>query len=173
MPGRDLPHGGVAPPGTVRPPGAALREAAAGHAAVVLRHAARDGQQPHGAVVVDAEGRVIGSGRNRREETGDATAHAELEAIREACRALGDWRLEGCALYVTLEPCPMCAGAIINARVPVVVYGAREKLSGSCGSVIDLFFERYGHRPAVYAGVMAEECAALLRAFFREKRGLY
>ena len=149
------------------------RESYMSLALALAREAAEHGEVPVGAVVVDAEGRVIGSGRNRREETGDATAHAELEAIREACRALGDWRLEGCALYVTLEPCPMCVGAIINARVPVVVYGAREALSGSCGSVIDLFFERYGHRPAVYAGVMAEECAALLRAFFREKRGLY
>ena len=149
------------------------RESYMSLALALAREAAEHGEVPVGAVVVDAEGRVIGSGRNRREESGDATAHAELEAIREACRALGDWRLEGCALYVTLEPCPMCAGAIINARVPVVVYGAREKLSGSCGSVIDLFFERYGHRPAVYAEVMAEECAALLRAFFREKRSLY
>ena len=149
------------------------RESYMSLALALAREAAEHGEVPVGAIVVDTEGRVISSGRNRREETGDATAHAELEAIREACRALGDWRLEGCALYVTLEPCPMCAGAIINARVPVVVYGAREKLSGSCGSVIDLFFERYGHRPAVYAEVMAEECAALLRAFFREKRGLY
>ena len=146
------------------------RESYMSLALALAREAAEHGEVPVGAVVVDTEGRVISSGRNRREETGDATAHAELEAIREACRALGDWRLEGCALYVTLEPCPMCAGAIINARVPVVVYGAREKLSGSCGSVIDLFFERYGHRPAVYPGVLAADCAALLRDFFREKR---
>ena len=142
-------------------------------ALALAREAAENGEVPVGAVVVDAEGRVIGRGRNRRQERIDATAHAEIEAIRGACQRLGDWRLDGCTLFVTLEPCPMCAGAIINARVPVVVYGAREALSGSCGSVVDLFFERYGHRPAVYAGVMAEECAALLRAFFREKRGLY
>lgn len=136
----------------------------------LAREAAEHGEVPVGAIVVDASGRVVGRGRNRREETGDATAHAELEAIREACQALGDWRLEGCALYVTLEPCPMCAGAIINARIPALVFGAREALSGSCGSVIDLFSERYGHRPAVWPGVLGEDCAALLRDFFRGKR---
>ena len=140
-------------------------------ALALAREAAEHGEVPVGCIVTDADGNIIGRGRNRREENGDATAHAEIEAIREACLALGDWRLEGCTLTVTLEPCPMCAGAIINARIPTVVYGAREPISGSCGSVIDLFFERYGHRPAVYAGVMAEDCAALLRAFFREKRG--
>ena len=129
------------------------------------------GEVPVGCVIADAKGKIIGVGRNRREETHRADAHAEIEAIGQACEALGTWHLEDCTLCVTLEPCPMCAGAIINARVPVVVYGAREALSGSCGSVVDLFFERYGHRPAVYAGVMAEDCAALLRAFFREKRG--
>ena len=139
-------------------------------ALALAREAAERGEVPVGAVVADAAGRVIGSGRNRRQETGDATAHAELEAIREACRSLGDWRLSGCTLCVTLEPCPMCAGAIINARVPTLVFGAREALSGSCGSVIDLFYERYGHRPAVYSGVLGEDCAALLRDFFRERR---
>lgn len=132
--------------------------------------AAADGEVPVGAVVVGPDGSVIGRGRNRREETGDATAHAEIEAIREACRTLGDWRLSGCTLYVTLEPCPMCAGAVINARVPTLVFGAREAISGSCGSVIDLFYERYGHRPQVYTGVLEADCAALLRAFFRAKR---
>ena len=136
----------------------------------LAREAAEHGEVPVGAVVVDSAGEVIGRGRNRREETGDATAHAEIEAIREACLRLGDWRLEGCALYVTLEPCPMCAGAIINSRVPALVFGAREGLSGSCGSVIDLFTERYGHRPAVYAGVLREDCAGLLRVFFQGKR---
>ena len=136
----------------------------------LAREAAAHGEVPVGCVVAGPDGAVIGRGRNRREETGYATAPAELEAIREACRALGDWRLEGCALFVTLEPCPMCTGAIINARIPTVVFGAREALSGSCGNVIDLFSERYGHRPAVYPGVRREECAALLRDFFREKR---
>ena len=128
------------------------------------------GEVPVGCVVTDREGRIIGRGRNRRQENADATAHAEMEAIREACAALGDWRLEGCSLTVTLEPCPMCAGAIINARIPVVIYGAREPVSGSCGSVIDLFFERYGHQPKVYGGVLEDECAALLRDFFSDKR---
>ena len=137
----------------------------------LAREAAQAGEVPVGCVVVDREGRIIGRGRNRRQEDSDATAHAEIEAIRQACHALGDWRLEGCSLYVTLEPCPMCAGAIINARIPTVIYGAREPASGSCGSVIDLFFERYGHQPRVYAGVREADCAALLRDFFRDKRG--
>ena len=128
--------------------------------------AAAEGEVPVGCVIADAAGAVIGRGRNRREKHADATAHAEVEAIRQAGEALGSWRLDGCTLYVTLEPCPMCAGAIINARVPTVVYAAADELSGSCGSVIDLFFERYGHSPAVRGGVLAEESAALLRAFF-------
>ena len=132
--------------------------------------AARHGDVPVGCVIVNRAGRIIGRGCNRREEHGDATAHAEVEAIREACRVLGDWRLEGCTLYVTLEPCPMCTGAIINSRIPSVVFGAREPMMGSCGSVIDLFCERYGHRPAVFPGVRGEECASLLRDFFKEKR---
>jgi len=136
----------------------------------LAREAYANGEVPVGAVVVGPDGEVLGRGRNRRQESGDATAHAEIEAIREACAVLGDWRLEGCTLYVTLEPCPMCAGAVINARVPVVVFGAREALSGSCGSVIDLFYERFGHRPQVYAGVLEADCAALLKAFFQAKR---
>ncbi len=136
----------------------------------LAREAAASGEVPVGAVVVGPDGEVLGRGRNRRQESGDATAHAEIEAIRQACAVLGDWRLEGCTLYVTLEPCPMCAGAIINARIPTLVFGAREALSGSCGSVIDLFYERYGHRPQVWAGVLEADCAALLRDFFRAKR---
>ena len=139
-------------------------------ALALAREAAQHGDVPVGCVIADAEGRVIGRGRNRREERGDATAHAEVEAIRAACAALGDWRLEGCTLYVTLEPCPMCTGAIINSRIPTVVFGAREENFGSCGSVIDLFSERYGHRPAVYPGVLKDDCAALLRDFFRDRR---
>ena len=136
----------------------------------LARAAANAGEVPVGCVITDKDGTIIGRGRNRREENGDATAHAEIEAIREACSVLGDWRLEGCTLTVTLEPCPMCAGAILNARIPTVVYGAKEPVFGSCGSVIDLFFERYGHTPRVYGGVREQECAALLRAFFAEKR---
>ena len=136
----------------------------------LAREAAEHGEVPVGCVIADAAGRVIGRGRNRREELGDATAHAEVEAIRQACAARGDWRLDDCAIYVTLEPCPMCAGAILNARIPIVVYGAREEKSGSVGSVIDLFSENYGFHPKVYGGVLREECAAALRAFFEQMR---
>ena len=136
----------------------------------LAREASSEGEVPVGCVIADADGKVIGRGRNRREENADATAHAEIEAIREAGEALGSWRLDGCTLYVTLEPCPMCAGAIINARVPMLVFGAADAVSGSCGSVIDLFFERYGHQPKVLGGVLGEESAALLRAFFSSLR---
>ena len=146
------------------------REAYMAEALALAREAAAAGEVPVGCVIAGPDGRILGRGRNRREETGDATAHAEVEAIREACAALGDWRLEGCSLFVTLEPCPMCAGAIINARVPTVVFGARDSLTGSCGSVIDLFSERYGHRPAVFPGVRRDESAALLSDFFKGKR---
>ena len=139
-------------------------------ALALAREAAEQGEVPVGCVIAASDGSIVGKGRNRREEDADATAHAEIEAIRQACAALGSWRLEGCSLYVTLEPCPMCTGAIINARIPTLVFGAREAQSGSCGSVIDLFQERYGHRPAVYGGVLAEECAALLRDFFKDRR---
>lgn len=136
----------------------------------LAREAAEKGDVPVGCVIADAGGNIIGRGRNRREERPDATAHAEIEAIAQACAALGDWRLTGCTMYVTLEPCPMCAGAIINSRLSCLVYGAREPVSGSCGSVIDLFSENYGHRPAVFAGVLAEDCSELLKAFFRGRR---
>ena len=139
-------------------------------ALALARQAAAAGEIPVGCVVVGPGGEILGEGRNRREADGDATAHAEMEAIRQACRRRGDWRLEDCALVVTLEPCPMCAGAILNARIPTVVYGAREAKSGSCGSVIDLFFEDFGFQPRVYGGVREKECAAELRRFFGERR---
>lgn len=139
-------------------------------ALILAREAADRGEVPVGCVVVSPEGEVIGRGRNRREENSDATAHAEVEAIRAACAERGGWNLSGCTLVVTLEPCPMCAGAIINARVSTVVYGAKEPYTGSVGSVINLFEERYGHRPAVYGGVLADECAQLLSAFFKTLR---
>ena len=141
-------------------------------AALMLAHAAAaDGEVPVGCVIVDAGGRIIGRGRNRRERTHRADAHAEMEAITQACRAVGSWRLTGCTLYVTLEPCPMCAGAIINARIAELRYGAREEKSGCCGSVLNLFEERYGHHPAIYGGVLADDCADALRAFFGGLRG--
>ena len=142
-----------------------MREALA-----LAQEAADAGEVPVGCVIVGPDGQIIGRGRNMRQERHDATAHAEIEAIRQACRARGDWRLEDCCLVVTLEPCPMCTGAIINSRIPTVVFGAREENFGSCGSVIDLFSERYGHSPAVFPGILKDECAALLRAFFRDKR---
>ncbi len=125
---------------------------------------------PVGCVIVNSAGEIIGRGRNMREEKRSALSHAETEAIAQACAAVGDWRLEGCSLFVTLEPCPMCAGAIINARISTLVYGAREENFGSCASVINLFEERYPHHPAIYSGVLAEESAELLRRFFKEKR---
>lgn len=134
------------------------------------RLAANLNETPIGAVLV-WEGEVAASAFNRRELDRIATAHAEILAINEACRKLGGWRLHKATLYVTLEPCPMCAGAIINARVPVVVYGAREPNFGSCGSVLNLFEERYGHHPAIYGGVLADDCADVLRAFFGGLRG--
>ena len=136
----------------------------------LAKEAGESGEVPVGCVIADRDGRIIGRGHNRRQTLKDATAHAELEAIREACAAVGDWRLEGCSIYVSLEPCPMCAGAIINSRIPTVVYGAKEELSGSCGSVINLFEERYGHKPAVYGGVLRDESAELLKSFFKDKR---
>lgn len=134
------------------------------------RKAYAEGEIPVGCVIVDKDGNIIGKGQNTRERTHSALGHAELSAIGEACRAIDDWRLDGCTIYVTLEPCPMCAGAIINARISCVVFGAREDNFGSCGSVIDLFSERYGHHPAVYGGVLEDECAALLTDFFKKMR---
>jgi len=128
------------------------------------------GEIPVGCVITDKDGNILGTGANTRERTRSALGHAELNAITEACRTLGDWRLDGCTIYVTLEPCPMCTGAIINARIPCVVFGAREENFGSCGSIVDLFSERYGHHPAVYAGVLESECAALLADFFKNMR---
>lgn len=128
------------------------------------------GEIPVGCVITDENGRIIGSGQNTREQTRSALGHAELDAIGDACKVKGDWRLDGCTIYVTLEPCPMCTGAIINARIPRVVFGAREENFGSCGSVIDLFSEQYGHRPAVYGGVLEKECTALMKSFFQKIR---
>ena len=128
------------------------------------------GDVPVGCVVVDDRGRLLGEGWNRREAEGCAVAHAEVEAISAACRARGSWRLDGCTLYVTLEPCPMCAGAILNARIAALRYGAREPLSGCCGSVLNLFEENFGRRPRIYGGLREEECAGLLAEFFRRLR---
>lgn len=125
---------------------------------------------PVGCVIVDEAGSVVGRGRNRREERGQATAHAEILAIEEACQTLGDWRLGTCSLYVTLEPCPMCAGAIINARIGKVYYGAKDPSIGACGSVINLFMERFGHQPQLTGGILEAECAKFMTDFFKNLR---
>ena len=132
--------------------------------------ALEDGETPVGCVVVNARGVIIACGRNRREKEKSAVAHAEIEAIEAACRALGDWRLSECSLYVTLEPCPMCAGAIIMSRISKVFYGARDELTGSCGSVLNLFMEPYGQTTQITGGILADECSELLTGFFRKLR---
>ena len=135
----------------------------------LARDAAADGEVPVGCVIV-RQGEIVGRGRNRRETGKTALGHAEIEAIAQACETLGGWRLWECTLYVTLEPCPMCAGAIVNARIPRVVYGAADSKAGSCGSVCNLFDMNYNHHPVVERGLMEEECSALLRDFFSELR---
>lgn len=128
---------------------------------------------PIGAVVVGPGGTILGTGRNEREATGDPTAHAEVVAIREAAAALGEWRLEGCTLVVTLEPCAMCAGAIVLARIPRVVFGAWDEKAGASGSVFEILREpRLNHWVEVFPGIREEECAALLREFFGSRRTL-
>ena len=128
-----------------------------------------EGDVPVGCVIV-RDGEIVGEGRNRREERGDATAHAELEAIRDACARTGSWRLHGCTLYVTLEPCPMCAGGIINARIDRIYYGAGDEKAGCCGSVLNLFEERFNYHPRIYRGPLREECEAVLEKFFEALR---
>ena len=135
------------------------------------RAALEHGDVPIGAVVVH-EGRVIGSGHNERERLQDPTAHAEVLALREAAAALGSWRVLDSTLYVTLEPCAMCAGAIVLSRIPRVVYGTSDPKAGAAGSVMDVTGDpRLNHRPQVVGGVLAGECGDLLRAFFADRRG--
>ena len=141
----------------------------------LAREAAMQGEVPVGCVIVDGEGRIVGEGRNRREEKQSALSHAEVEAIEMACRTKNNWRLDDCSLYVSLEPCPMCAGAIINARIGKLYYGAKDPVTGSCGSVINLFMENYGHEPEIRGGILEEESRGILNDFFaklrsREKR---
>ena len=138
-------------------------------ALALAKEAALAGEVPVGCVIVRGD-QIVGRGRNRRESDKTALGHAELDAIRQACQTLGGWRLWECTLYVTLEPCPMCAGAIVNARIPRVVYGAKDTKSGACGSVCDLFSMDFNHHPAVEAGILEEESAALLSDFFQNLR---
>lgn len=130
---------------------------------------ALEGEVPVGAVVVKGD-EIVGCGRNRREYGKNALYHAELEAIDNACKKLGGWRLWQCDLYVTLEPCPMCAGAIINARIKKVVFGAYDKKAGSFGSVADFNQIPYNHKPEIEGGIMETECSALLSDFFKKLR---
>ena len=132
-------------------------------------NAAREGEIPVGAVIVK-DGEIVASAHNNREATGDATGHAELLAIRKACKTLGGWHLEKCTLYVTLEPCPMCMGAIINSRLGKVVFGAKDAKAGACGSVIDLRSYPLNHKPQIESGFMKDECAKILSDFFTDKR---
>ncbi len=133
--------------------------------------AAENGDVPVGALLV-RNGEIIGTGYNRREADKDPIAHAEIEAIRKGAVKLGDWHLEDCELYVTLEPCPMCAGAIINSRIKRVYFGAYEPKSGSCSndSVVNLFGMPFNHKPEVYGGICEKECSEILKKFFEEKR---
>lgn len=140
------------------------------HRALMLaRKAGQQGEVPVGAVIVK-DGKVIAEGYNRREEKQDALSHAETEAIHNACMALHSWRLDGCELYVTLEPCPMCTGAIINARIGTVVFGAYDPKAGSMDSVVALCHYPFEHKPEIYGGILEEECLSLLQDFFRKLR---
>ena len=135
----------------------------------LAKEAAAEGEVPVGCVIVRGD-EIVGTGRNRRETGKTALGHAEIEAIGQACQNLGGWRLWECTLYVTLEPCPMCAGAIINARIPRVVYGASDTKCGATGSVCNLFSMEFNHHPTVEKGIREEEAAALLTDFFQKLR---
>ena len=141
-----------------------MREALA-----LAAEAAAEGEVPIGCVVVK-DGVVVGRGRNRRELGKNALYHAEILAIDDACKTLGGWRLFGCDLYVTLEPCPMCAGAIINSRIDRVYFGASDPKAGSTGSLVNLFDLPYNHKPEVCGGVLGDECAKILKDFFKKLR---
>lgn len=135
----------------------------------LAKEAFDEGEVPVGAVIVK-EGKIISTGRNRREIGKNSLYHAEIEAIDKACKKLGRWRLLGCDLYVTLEPCPMCAGAIINSRIEKIFFGAKDLKAGSCGSVINLFELPYNHKPELFGGVLEEECSLILSKFFKNLR---
>lgn len=138
--------------------------------AITLAHtAASFGDVPVGCVIV-RDGEIIGEGYNRREQKKNALLHAEIDAINNACAALGTWHLDFCTLYVTLEPCPMCAGAIINSRIQTVCYGAKDKKGGAVGSVINLFEENFNHKPIVYSGILEQQCRQILEDFFKNLR---
>ena len=131
--------------------------------------ALKNGEVPVGCVIVK-DGNIIAHGENQREKSKNALAHAEIQAIDMACKEVGDWRLSDCDLYVTLEPCPMCAGAIINARIRAVYYGASDTVFGACGGVMNLFEEAFSPSPKLYGGILSEECGTLISDFFAEIR---
>lgn len=138
-------------------------------ALMLAREAYEAGEVPVGCVIVKND-RIVGRGRNRREEKQSALSHAELEAIADACETLGGWRLKGTRLYVTLEPCPMCAGGIISARIPEIYYGAKDEGFGACGSILNLFEENFRHHPKIVGHILEEECRELLQTFFTQVR---
>ena len=138
-------------------------------ALALARESAAEGEVPVGCVIV-RNGEIVGRGRNRREQVRNALSHAEIEAINDACRTLGGWRLWECTLYVTLEPCPMCAGAIVNARIPRVVFGASDAKCGACGSVCDIFSMNFNHHPTIERGIRETEAADLMTEFFQNLR---
>lgn len=135
----------------------------------LAKEASEAGEVPVGCVIVHQD-KIVGKGRNRREELSATASHAEMEAISSANAALDSWRLDECSLYVTLEPCPMCAGAILNARIPKVFYGARDRAFGACGGVMNLFMEDYPNHTQLVGGILAEECQSVLRDFFNRLR---
>lgn len=135
----------------------------------LAKEAAKQGEVPVGAVIVK-DGKIIARGKNERESKQNALSHAEIEAINNACKALGSWRLDDCEMYVTLEPCPMCAGAIINSRIKTLVFGAFDSKAGSIDSVINLCDYPYNHKPEIYGGICEDECLQVLKEFFKELR---
>lgn len=138
--------------------------------ALALAQEAYDaGEVPVGCVIVK-DGRIIGRGRNRREGNNDPLAHAELDAIADACKTVGDWRLTGTQMYVTLEPCPMCAGGIISARIPEIYFGAKDADFGACGSILNLFEENFRHHPKIVGHILEDQCRVLLAGFFDQIR---
>lgn len=138
-------------------------------ALIIAKEAAAHGEIPVGAVIVK-NGEIIAKGRNMREEKQNALSHAEIEAINNACKALGSWRLDDCEMYVTLEPCPMCAGAIINSRIKTLIFGAYDPKAGSIDSVVNLCEYPYNHKVEVYGGICEDKCLEILKNFFKELR---
>ena len=139
-------------------------------ALILAKQAAEQGEIPVGALVVNSEGEIISSAYNLRETQKNATAHAEILAIEKACSVLGGWRLQGCTLYVTLEPCPMCAGALVNSRIDRVVFGAYDMQAGCCGSVVDFNAYPFNHAFEITGGILEKECREVLTEFFKKRR---